>query len=69
MNHRIPIAELRPENRDECLSVGKIEGEFVELTDEQYRAIRAKYHPHEKDAASAAFDAANGIPNCRGCSD
>lgn len=63
---RLPIAELSEQARDAVLAVGRVDGETVELTEEQYRELRAKFHPNAKDVTLAALDAALGI-GCIGC--
>jgi hypothetical protein len=53
--------------RNEVLLAGTVNGEFVELSPEQYAELRAKYHPGVSDVSLAALDAALGIPPCISC--
>jgi hypothetical protein len=62
---KLAIAELSETAREHVLSVGKVDGEQVELTEEQYRELREKYHPNAKDITLALVDAALGF----GCID
>lgn len=73
MSHRVKLSEIQNSERpagylEACLSLGRLDGEWLELSEEAYRKLRERFNPTATDATTARLmQWANGVPPCAGC--